>query len=557
MKKRALIIACLLIGGGGLAWLCLNWYSARDASGSAFTEKDLARAAKRLNLDRPSQPEVVAAAPISPSHPVRLAIGWLGLPDEAANLQVADLLTAELTGAKGLELVERQSLDRVLGELQLNLSGLVRANDAVRVGKLLKAEWFLLGNTAPAGTGKAVIARIVDAQTGVMREVGVFPGDAASPRLAATLADFVRGCRQASSETRPHVFLAVGTFQDFSLNNRLAEFPGQLRAQLIEAYQGSGVTLLEREQVNALLQEVRLDLAGLTETSTAGLPRMQSAFWLVDGYYQSYETSGYEVELGLNIKRIFGRQTNVLVRAKPGQPLIQKAKAEIDRAFSAQVAVVAPTRVSEAMAQMEAGRELFLPKYAGAYFMQAEAALIHPMPGVADERQRRNLEEAVRAFQTVLLLEPTNRAAKMYLAGVLRTGAIGREDEARAYYREVLDEPVQDRWVVIAQRALEASLRWAEPEEERGGCSRWCCKPPIPPRSSSSASPNGRQQMPSSSAATARRRRSWPRHGSSKPLPGLTPGGGIRSRLGWMILRKRSARTARRPRAAWWSCIQR
>jgi len=121
------------------------------------------------------------------------------------------------------------------------------------------------------------------------------------------------------------------------------------------------------------------------------------------------------------------------------------------------------------MAQMEAGRELFLPKYAGAYFMQVEAALIHPMPGVADERQRRNLEEAVRAFQTVLLLEPTNRAAKMYLAGVLRTGAIGQEDEARAYYREVLDEPVQDRWVAVAQRALEASLRWAEPEER----ARW------------------------------------------------------------------------------------
>ena len=33
-------------------------------------------------------------------------------------------------------------------------------------------------------------------------------------------------------------------------------------------------------------------------------------------------------------------------------------------------------------------------------------------------KQKRNVEEAMRAFQTVLLLEPTNREAKMYLAAV-------------------------------------------------------------------------------------------------------------------------------------------
>ncbi|HZM09756.1 MAG TPA: hypothetical protein VFC15_06040, partial [Candidatus Limnocylindrales bacterium] len=70
---------------------------------------------------------------------------------------------------------------------------------------------------------------------------------------------------QAGSEAKPHVFLAVGTFQDLSLNNRLAEFPRQLRTQLIEAYQGSEITLLEREYVNELLQEVRLDLAPVYE----------------------------------------------------------------------------------------------------------------------------------------------------------------------------------------------------------------------------------------------------------------------------------------------------
>ena len=102
----------------------------------------------------------------------------------------------------------------------------------------------------------------------------LFPFDGTAPGLARKLADFVRGCRQADSETKPRVFLAMGTFRDLRLNNRLAEFPSQLRAQLIQAYQSSGYTLLEREYVDALLKEVRLDLAGLTESSPTTLPRM-------------------------------------------------------------------------------------------------------------------------------------------------------------------------------------------------------------------------------------------------------------------------------------------
>jgi len=159
-------------------------------------------------------------------------VGWLGLPDETRNGQVADLLTAELTGAKSLELVDRQSLGKVLRELELDLSGIVRAKDAVRVGKLLKADWFLLGSAYTVGGSNAMVARIVDARTGILREVGIFPCDGTVPIMATKLAEFVRGCRQASSEAKPHVFLAVGTFHDLSVNNRLGEFPAQLRAQL-------------------------------------------------------------------------------------------------------------------------------------------------------------------------------------------------------------------------------------------------------------------------------------------------------------------------------------
>src|ERR1019366_370507 len=106
---------------------------------------------------------------------------------------------------------------------------------------------------------------VVDARTGVMRDAGVFPADRPSTQLAADLAAFLRQCRQNAARPKLRVYLAVGAFEDLSANNRQADFPAQVRGYLTAAYQGSTVTLLEREYVETLLQEVRLDLAGLTE----------------------------------------------------------------------------------------------------------------------------------------------------------------------------------------------------------------------------------------------------------------------------------------------------
>ena len=56
--------------------------------------------------------------------------------------------------------------------------------------------------------------------------------------------------------------------------------------------------------------------------------------------------------------------------------------------------------------------------------------------------RQRNLGEAIRAFETVLLLDPTNREAKLDLALCLRDPIINRVDDARRYYNEILDAQV-------------------------------------------------------------------------------------------------------------------
>ncbi len=466
MTKRFVIGAVVCLGLGVVGAKLLVRYTSSDRYFSArgqFTEQEY-RAAALKYYGQPSSPEDVTL-PLDPKRPVRLAIGSLGFAEDARNRELADLVTAELTGAEGLELVDRPSLDRVLQELQLSVSGLVRAGDAVRVGGLLRADWFLFGSTVVAGGTTSMVARVVDARSGVLRDVGVVRAEPEAPATAGKLAEFVRECRRGGTRVGPHVYVAIGAFEDLSLNNRVADLPTQLRAGLALAYRDRRITLLERECISALLREVHLDLAGLTgEGAAGGMRRMQSAFWLLRGCYQSYEASGVEVELRLEVQRIFGRSKTVTLRGPPGERLIQQVTAELDSVLAgADDSVMVPTRLSEIRAQMLTGRELtqlhgwvdlLTPRYRS---FEPQQAL----------RERRNQQEAIRAFETVLLLDPGNREAKMFLAACWRNPTIAREGEARELYRELIEEEVDDEWAGRAKRALELSFDWYANEERK------------------------------------------------------------------------------------------
>jgi hypothetical protein len=407
----------------------------------------------QTNLLMPS-----ALAPLDMSQTVRLAIGSLGLSDNDHNQRLGDLVTVELTGAPGFNLVERQSLDAVLRELNLSLFGFVRAKDAVRAGKLLKVDWFLLGTEAKINDTNVIVARVVDARTGILRDAGVFLCEKPATQLAADLALFMRQSRQNAASAKTREYLAIGAFEDLSVNNRQADFPAQMRGYLMAAYQGGSVTLLEREYVDTLLREVRLDLAGLTEENeTNSPPPMQSAFWLVSGQYQSYETTNLQVELNLNVQRIFGKTRHLTLHDLPGEPLNRQIKSYIDETMNHDSGNPILSRVSEVKAQMTVGRDLyrsFLPYRLGGVLGLIYISSYGDLDIQLAARQKRNVEEAMRAFQTVLLLEPINREAKMYLAACLRDPTVYRLNDARNYYREVIEEQVQDEWSEAAQKAL-------------------------------------------------------------------------------------------------------
>ena len=471
MSRRFIIGAiAVLLTGIALATL-LSWKEFTGAP--APSEKDIAKQyaeiAARLGQVKVQNQAVLV--PIELSHPIRLAIGGLGLEDNDQNRELGDVVTVKLTGTPGFELVERQSLAKIIEELNLNWSGFVRAKDVVRAGKLLKVDWFLLGTKAGINGTNALVVRVVDARTGVMRDAGVFPMDKPPLQLAEDLAGFMRQSRENAASAKMRVYVAVGAFEDLSVNDRQADFPAQIRGYLTAAYRGSSVTLLEREYVETLVQEVHLDLAGLTEESESNsLPAMQSAFWVVSGEYQSYETTNQQVELNLDVARVFGTTWHRSLRNLPGEPIGEQVKASIDQVMNQNSGTLIATRASEARIQMETGIDVASAKPL-ALFGHGDFDLVGVYgnwnldPQLA-ARQRRNLAEAMRAFQTVLLLEPTNRRAKMYLAACLRYPVIFRLNEACVCYREIIDDPTKDKWSGLARQALVQTLLYSNAQEK-------------------------------------------------------------------------------------------
>ena len=87
--------------------------------------------------------------------------------------KVSDLLFAKLVVRPELFLVDRNDLKKTLQELELNLSGVVKAGDATRVGQLTGAKILVSGSVVQVDKKLYLVARIIGTETS--RVVGALP----------------------------------------------------------------------------------------------------------------------------------------------------------------------------------------------------------------------------------------------------------------------------------------------------------------------------------------------------------------------------------------------
>ena len=104
--------------------------------------------------------------------------------------QISEILTASLTGIDGFTLVDRSSLARALQEQELNLSGVVSADQANEVGKLVGARLLVTGKAFVVGKKTFLTAKVIGTETSLVEPVLVTGGkDADVGELAVELAE--------------------------------------------------------------------------------------------------------------------------------------------------------------------------------------------------------------------------------------------------------------------------------------------------------------------------------------------------------------------------------
>src|SRR5205823_263246 len=111
--------------------------------------------------------------------------------------KVTDILFARLGTKPDLYLVDRADLGKIQSELELNLSGAVRAKEATQIGQLSGAKLLIQGSVLEADKKIYLVAKIVGTETSRLEVVSVEGklSDALGPlveKLADQIADRVK-----------------------------------------------------------------------------------------------------------------------------------------------------------------------------------------------------------------------------------------------------------------------------------------------------------------------------------------------------------------------------
>ncbi|HUY35208.1 MAG TPA: CsgG/HfaB family protein [Pirellulales bacterium] len=85
--------------------------------------------------------------------------------------KVGDVLFATLGADDNLVLVEREELDKTISEQQLNVSGLVKADEAAQIGQLTGAKILITGSVTEVDMTIYLVAKLIGTETG--RVLGV------------------------------------------------------------------------------------------------------------------------------------------------------------------------------------------------------------------------------------------------------------------------------------------------------------------------------------------------------------------------------------------------
>ncbi len=146
-----------LIGGKG------NWYNiATDLGTNAWIFAPL--------VSRVSEAERQAIEPVVSGKRISIAvIQFKTLNKEAQDIALGELVsetfTSALVNSSIFKITEREQLDKVIREMEMNQTGFIETTDAVEIGKMLHADAIITGSVALLGKQIQLNARVIDIES--------------------------------------------------------------------------------------------------------------------------------------------------------------------------------------------------------------------------------------------------------------------------------------------------------------------------------------------------------------------------------------------------------
>jgi TolB-like protein len=116
--------------------------------------------------------------------------------------QACDLLLANLAKEPTIWLVEREDLNKAIGEQELNLAGIVNPESAIKIGHITGAKILVTGSVFQAGNSLYLVAKVMGSET--TRVLGASAkgplNDGVDPLAAQVADDIVKLLQDKSSE---------------------------------------------------------------------------------------------------------------------------------------------------------------------------------------------------------------------------------------------------------------------------------------------------------------------------------------------------------------------
>jgi hypothetical protein len=353
---------------------------------------------------------------------------------------LVSLLEVELSQKESIQLLERAAIDKILDEQQLSAAGLLDRNNAIKIGKLLRADAFIILSMENPAPEQNRVNQTQDANDLIRVRVS-------ETAHGLRLADFF----EQSDKTNPQEAIERIIKKIETVINKISQPDEKLipvgivdihRVQLGEQYKMLERTLptmlsvrlslepqiimLEREDLKVLLDE---------KLRTEG---EDSKFWnsaiLIEGYLQPNDG---RLEMHLNLNQADGEsKKSLIVQVEPNEPYIAIAKATTE--------IIQNLQNSPPTAKWQ-------PELEAVEFYKQGKML---------EAHSRN-EEALPLYETAHALQPEN----VYYTGAIfkRIWDIRRKIESvlkeNEYYRRMREERIKNN----PQKQIEP-LELDEPE---------------------------------------------------------------------------------------------